>query len=45
MLDPFKLFFLSIALWIRLIGGRRLLLLTALSTLVVLILGCRETYF
>jgi hypothetical protein len=45
VLDPFKLAILSIHFWARLIGGKRLLILTALSTVVVLILGCRETYF
>jgi len=45
--DPFVLLRLPIAawrFWRRLLGLRWLLVLTGLSTLLVLVLGCRETY-
>jgi hypothetical protein len=45
--DPFapvKLVLMAWAWWVRRIGVKSVLVLASLSTLAVMILGCRETY-
>lgn len=39
-----RLVVMAVAFWLRLIGPKWLVGLTALSALGVLVLGCRETY-
>jgi hypothetical protein len=41
---PIKLILIATRFWLRVIGPKWLIGLTALSTFAVLILGCTETY-
>ena len=43
-LAPFRLVIMATRFWLRVLGPKWLIGLTALSTLGVLALGCRETY-